>query len=411
MTVTGQGMVQALKAPVQRLVVKVGSSLVTRGGQGVDQRLIDDWADQIAALRAQMRADATVPQGRDEDDAPRDGACADGDAFRSILPEIMLVSSGAIAEGVKRLGWARRPREVADLQAAAAIGQMGIAQAYESSFRRHGILTAQVLLTHEDLADRRRYLNARSMLRRLLALGVVPIINENDSVITDEIKVGDNDTLGALVGNLTEAELLVILTDQTGLYTADPRRDPTARLLPEVKAGDPELERMAGGAGSSVGTGGMLTKVLAAKRAAGSGTSTVVCSGHEPNVLLRLMAGESIGTRFVAQTPRMAARKKWMADHLQVRGTVRVDAGAVQALLSGGRSLLPIGVKAVEGDFGRGELVAIVGPDGREVARGLSNYAATDARRLMGKPSSRIEEILGFVDEADLIHRDNLVLK
>ncbi|MDO4681205.1 MAG: glutamate 5-kinase [Lautropia sp.] len=388
-----------MKEPVHRWVIKVGSSLVTRGGQGVDQAAIDHWSDQIAALRREMV------------DHHASSASHDGGEAARILPEIILVSSGAIAEGVKRLGWARRPREVAELQAAAAIGQMGIVQAYESSFRRHGIVTAQVLLTHEDLADRRRYLNARSMLNRLLALGVVPIINENDSVITDEIKVGDNDTLGALVGNLAEAEWLVILTDQAGLYTADPRKDPSAALLPEVQAGDPALERMAGGAGSSVGTGGMLTKVLAAKRAARSGTSTIVCSGHEPDVLLRLMAGESIGTRFIAQTQRLAARKKWMADHLQVRGRVLVDAGAARALRSGGRSLLPVGVVGVEGDFGRGELVSVWEQGGAEIARGLVNYAATDARRISRQPSSRIEAILGFIEESELIHRDNLVLR
>ena len=382
----------------QRWVIKVGSSLVTRGGQGVDRAAIDAWSDQIAAMRARMAALAPAVSATD-DEHPR------------ILPEVILVSSGAIAEGVRRLGWPRRPREVRELQAAAAIGQMGIAQAYESSFSRHGIVTAQVLLTHEDLADRRRYLNARSMLRTLLALGVVPIVNENDSVITDEIKVGDNDTLGALVGNLTEAELLVILTDQQGLYTADPRKDPQARLLPEVQAGDPALERMAGGAGSSVGTGGMLTKVLAARRAARSGTSTVVCSGHEPEVLLRLMAGESIGTRFVAGTARLAARKKWMADHLQLRGSLVVDDGAARALRTGGGSLLPVGVVAVRGSFVRGELVAVCDRNGQEVARGLSNYGDSDARRLIGQPSSRIESILGFIDEAELIHRDNLVLR
>lgn len=388
-----------MKGSAHRWVIKVGSSLVTRGGQGVDQAAIDHWSGQIAALRARMAAPAADMQ-------PGEG----GEPAR-ILPEIMLVSSGAIAEGVKRLGWSRRPREVAELQAAAAIGQMGIVQAYESSFRRHGILTAQVLLTHEDLADRRRYLNARSMLKRLLALGVVPIINENDSVTTDEIKVGDNDTLAALVGNLTEADWLLILTDQPGLYTADPRKDPAAVLLSEVQAADPALEAMAGGAGSQVGTGGMLTKVQAARRAARSGTSTIVCSGHEPDVLLRLMAGESIGTRFLARNRPLAARKQWMADHLQVRGHLVVDEGAGRALLQGGRSLLPVGVVSVSGHFGRGELVAVHAADGREIARGLVNYAATDARRLMGQPSARIEAILGFIEEPELVHRDNLVLR
>jgi glutamate 5-kinase len=312
---------------------------------------------------------------------------------------------------MKRLGWKRRPREMHDLQAAAAIGQMGLVQAYESSFRRHGIMTAQILLTHDDLADRKRYLNARGTLRGLLKLGVVPIVNENDTVVTDEIKVGDNDTLAALVSNLIEAELLVILTDQAGLYTADPRRQADAAFLSEVRAGDPTLEAMAGGAGSSIGRGGMITKVLAAKRAAASGASTIVCSGNEPDVLVRLMRGEAIGTRFIAQTPRLAARKKWMADHLQLRGAVVLDRGAVTALLSSGRSLLPIGVTEVRGEFERGELVAILGPEGRELARGLVNYASNDARRVMRQPSSRIESILGFIEEPELIHRDNLILR
>ena len=280
--------------PAQRLVIKVGSSLVTRGGQGVDQQALNHWADQVAALRARAATASHVdaqgkhasdPEGNAEGAAGghrRHYAAHESDDGARILPETVLVSSGAIAEGMKRLGWKKRPREVRQLQAAAAIGQMGIAQAYENAFQRHGIETAQVLLTHEDLADRRRYLNARSMLKTLLALGVVPVINENDSVTTDEIKVGDNDTLGALVANLIEADWLVILTDQDGLFTADPRRDPNAVLLPEVQAGDPALEQMAGGAGSAVGTGGMLTKVLAARRAARSGTSTIVCSGHEP---------------------------------------------------------------------------------------------------------------------------------
>ena len=312
---------------------------------------------------------------------------------------------------MKRLGLKRRPREMHGLQAAAAIGQMGLVQAYETSFRSHGIMTAQILLTHDDLSDRKRYLNARSTLLALLKLGVVPIVNENDTVVTDEIKVGDNDTLAALVSNLIEAELLVILTDQAGLFTADPRRDQEAKLLAEVRAGDPTLEAMAGGAGSAIGKGGMITKVLAAKRAAASGASTVVCSGREPEVLVRLMQGEAVGTRFIAQTPRLAARKKWMADHLQLRGAVVLDAGAVKALLSSGSSLLPIGVTEVRGEFERGELVAILGPDGRELARGLVNYASNDARRVMRQPSNRIESILGFIEEPELVHRDNLILR
>jgi len=367
-------------AAAQRIVVKVGSSLVTNEGRGLDAAAISQWGGQIAKLRA-------------------------------IGKDVVMVSSGAVAEGMKRLGWARRPKEIHELQAAAAVGQMGLAQVYETCFREHGLGTAQVLLTHEDLADRTRYLNARSTLQTLLQLGVVPIINENDTVVTDEIKFGDNDTLGALVTNLIDADCLVILTDQQGLYTADPRRDPQARLLPEVVAGDPALEAMAGGAGSSIGRGGMITKVLAARRAAGSGAHTVVASGREAEVLVRLARGESIGTQFVAQTPRMAARKKWMADHLQLRGSVRLDAGAARALRSEGKSLLPIGVIEVQGDFERGDVVACVDPDGQEIARGLINYSSSEARRIMRKPSSQIEAILGFVEEPELIHRDNLVLR
>ena len=364
----------------RRLVVKVGSALVTNEGRGLDPVAIDRWGAQLARLRA---------LGKD----------------------VVMVSSGAIAEGVKRLGWARRPREIHELQAAAAVGQMGLAQVYESCFRAHGLQTAQVLLTHEDLADRKRYLNARSTLLTLLGLGVVPIINENDTVVTDEIKVGDNDTLGALVTNLIDADALVILTDQQGLYTADPRKDPSATLLPRVVAGDPSLEGIAGGAGSSIGKGGMITKVLAARRAAHGGASTVVCSGREPEVLVRLASGERVGTEFVAQTQRLAARKQWLADHLQLRGAVRVDAGAVRALREDGKSLLPIGVVEVVGDFERGEVVAVLAPDGRELARGLINYASSDARRIARRPSSEIESVLGFLEEPELIHRDNLVLR
>jgi len=363
----------------RRIVVKVGSSLVTNEGRGLDEQAISQWGAQIAELRA-------------------------------LGKEVVMVSSGAVAEGMKRLGWARRPRAMHELQAAAAVGQMGLAQVYETCFRAHGLGTAQVLLTHEDLADRKRYLNARSTLLALLALGVVPIINENDTVVTDEIKFGDNDTLGALVANLIDADALVILTDQSGLFTADPRRDPQARLLERVVAGDPALEAMAGGAGSSIGRGGMITKVLAAKRAASSGAHTVVASGREPRVLVRLAHGESIGTQFIAQTPRMAARKQWLADHLQLRGSVRLDAGAARALVAGGRSLLPIGVTEVSGEFERGEAVAIRDAEGREIARGLINYSSSETRLIMRRPSSEIESILGFIEEPELVHRDNLVL-
>ncbi|MEQ1663295.1 MAG: glutamate 5-kinase [Thiobacillus sp.] len=363
----------------RRIVVKVGSSLVTAEGRGLDHAALSRWAEQIAALAAQGK-------------------------------EVVLVSSGAIAEGIARLGWHKRPQAVNELQAAAAVGQMGLVQAYESIFRTHGLHAAQVLLTHEDLADRTRYLNARSTLRTLLALKVVPIINENDTVATDEIRLGDNDTLGALVTNLIEADCLIILTDQTGLYTADPRKEPRATLVMDAHAGDPELERMAGGAGSSVGTGGMLTKILAAKRAARSGAHTVICSGREERVLLRLAAGEAIGSQLIARQAPLAARRQWLADHLQLRGGVVLDAGAVRALVDEGKSLLPVGVKGVTGEFERGEVVAIVNEGGHEIARGLANYSASEARRIAGKPSSGIEAELGYIDEPELIHRDNLVV-
>ncbi|MCC7114049.1 MAG: glutamate 5-kinase [Burkholderiales bacterium] len=366
-------------AQARRIVVKVGSSLVTNDGRGLDHAAVARWAAEIAAL---------VGSGR----------------------EVVLVSSGAIAEGMQRLGWASRPRAIHELQAAAAVGQMGLVQAYETAFAEFGLHTAQILLTHEDLADRRRYLNARSTLRTLVALGVIPIINENDTVTTDEIRVGDNDTLGALVTNLIEADVLVLLTDQQGLYTADPRRDPSATLVRTARAGDPALEAMAGGAGSSIGRGGMLTKVLAAKRAARSGAATVVACGRERDVLTRLAAGEAVGTAFVAETQTLAARKQWLADHVQLAGRLMLDAGAVRALASEGKSLLPIGVVGVDGEFERGEVVGCFAPDGREVARGLANYGAGDARRILRKPSSQIESILGWVDEPELIHRDNLVL-
>jgi glutamate 5-kinase len=373
-------MSHAVVRHAHRLVVKVGSSLVTAEGRGLDHAALTRWAGQIAALRARGK-------------------------------EIVLVSSGAIAEGIARLGWKKRPHAVNELQAAAAVGQMGLVQAYESIFRDHRLHAAQILLTHEDLADRTRYLNARTTLRTLLELGVIPIINENDTVATDEIRLGDNDTLGALVTNLIEADCLVILTDQPGLYTADPRRNPDATLVMQAHAGDPELERMAGGAGSSVGTGGMLTKILAAKRAARSGAHTVIASGREPDVLLRLAAGEAIGTQLIARQAPLDARRQWLADHLQLRGSVTIDDGAVRALVEDGKSLLPVGVTAVDGDFARGDVIAVLDGAGVEVARGLANYAASEARRIAGKASTAIEAILGYADEPELVHRDNLVLQ
>ena len=363
----------------RRIVVKVGSSLVTNEGRGLDDAAIGEWCRQLALLVADRR-------------------------------EVIMVSSGAIAEGMKRLGWVSRPHAIHELQAAAAVGQMGLAQMYETKLRENGLGSAQVLLTHADLADRERYLNARSTLLALLRLGVVPVINENDTVVTDEIKFGDNDTLGALVANLVEADVLVILTDQKGLYDADPRKNPQARFIDVGKAGDSALEQMAGGAGSGIGRGGMLTKVLAARRAAGSGASTVIAWGREADVLLRLCKGEAIGTLLVAQTQKMQARKQWIADHLQLRGAVTIDAGAVIKLRDEGKSLLPIGMTAVEGEFSRGEVIAVREPSGTELARGLANYSSSEARVLCRKPSAEIERLLGYAAEPEMLHRDNLVL-
>jgi glutamate 5-kinase len=363
----------------RRIVVKVGSSLVTNEGRGLDEQAIGEWCRQLSAL---------VRDGR----------------------EVIMVSSGAIAEGMKRLGWTTRPQELHELQAAAAVGQMGLAHMYETKLRENGLGSAQVLLTHADLADRERYLNARSTLLTLLTHGVLPVINENDTVVNDEIKFGDNDTLGALVANLVEADALIILTDQKGLYTADPRRDPSATFVHEARAGDAKLEEMAGGAGSSIGKGGMITKILAAKRAAGSGASTVIAWGREPDALVRLTQGEAIGTLLVAQTQKQQARKQWMADHLQLRGSVTIDDGAVSKLKGDGSSLLPIGMTGVDGDFSRGEVIAIVDGQGQEVARGLANYAAAEARLLCRKSSGKMAELLGYAAEPEMVHRDNMVL-
>jgi len=363
----------------RRIVVKVGSSLVTDEGRGLDAEAIGLWCSQLAQL---------VQDGR----------------------EVIMVSSGAIAEGMKRLGWSSRPKAIHELQAAAAVGQMGLVQVYESKLRERGIGSAQVLLTHADLADRERYLNARSTLLTLIQLGVVPVINENDTVVNDEIKFGDNDTLGALVANLVEADLLIILTDQKGLFTADPRKDPMAELVPEAQAGDPALETMAGGAGSSIGKGGMLTKILAAKRAAGSGASTVIAWGREPDALVRLTRGETIGTLLVAQTAKNQARKQWIADHLQMRGSVVVDAGAVVKVRDEGKSLLPIGMTSVQGEFSRGDVIAVRDDTGLEIARGLANYTSAEARLICGKSSAEFERLLGYTGEPEMVHRTNLVL-
>jgi glutamate 5-kinase len=374
-----------LKAPdtlrhARRIVVKVGSSLVTNEGRGLDEAAIGLWCAQLAALVADKR-------------------------------EVIMVSSGAIAEGMKRLGWTGRPSAIHELQAAAAVGQMGLAQMYETKLREHGLRSAQVLLTHADLTDRERYLNARSTLLTLLQHNVVPVINENDTVVTDEIKFGDNDTLGALVANLIEADAYVILTDQQGLFTADPRKDPAAKFVDTAEAGDAELEKMAGGAGSSIGKGGMITKILAAKRAAGSGASTVIAFGREPNVLLRLAQGEAIGTLLVAQTAKNQARKQWMADHLQLAGAVLVDNGAAARLREGKASLLPIGMVGVTGEFSRGDVIAIIDAQGQEIARGLANYASAEARLICRKATAEFDALLGYTGEPEMVNKSNLVLK
>ncbi|KPN71918.1 glutamate 5-kinase [Neisseria sp. 83E34] len=366
-------------ADAKTIVVKAGSSLVTAEGRGIDQAALDNWAAQIAALRN---------QGVD----------------------VVFVSSGAIAEGIKRLGWPKRPKAVNELQAAAAVGQMGIAQAYETAFSPHNIHTAQILLTHDDLSNRTRYLNARSTLKTLLAKGIVPIINENDTVTTDEIKLGDNDTLGALVANLIEADALIILTDQQGLYESDPRKNSQAKFIRQISAAHPDLESMAGGVGSSVGTGGMYTKVLAAKRAALSGAATVIASGREQNALLRLLQGESIGTLFTSEQSRINARKQWLLGHVQMVGSVVVDQGAEKAVAEQHTSLLPVGCIRVNGHFYRGELVAVLNKEGKEIARGLVNYSSEETAKILQTPSNKIAERLGYAHEDELIHRDNMAL-
>ena len=372
-------MTESVLKNAHRVVVKVGSALVTNDGRGLDFEAIARWATQIAALQKAGK-------------------------------EVLLVSSGAIAEGVLRLGWKSRPKRLFELQAAAAVGQMGLVQAYETRFAGHGIKTAQILLTHADLADRERYLNARDTLIEILRLGCVPIINENDTVVTDEIKVGDNDTLGALVTNLVEADAFVILTDQKGLYTADPRKDPTAVFVAQAVAGDPALEKMAGGAARTLSKGGMITKILAAKRAARSGAATIIASGREKDVLIRLSQGEAIGTELSPRQAPMHARSQWLADHLRCEGRVILDAGAAAALLKRKTSLLPVGVKAVEGDFVRGDVVACTDEKGVEIARGLANYASSEIRMIKGKHTEEIEGVLGYCAQPEFIHRDNLVM-
>ncbi len=363
----------------RRWVVKIGSALLTGDGKGLDREALASWVEQMADW---------VAAGR----------------------ELVLVSSGAVAEGMSRMGWSRRPETIHGLQAAAAIGQMGLVQAYETCFQKHGLHTAQVLLTHDDLTNRQRYLNARSTLRALLALGVVPVVNENDTVANDELRFGDNDTLAAMVTNLLEADLLLLLTDQDGLFDSDPRSNPDASLISQSRVDNPELDVFAGGSSTGLGRGGMVTKLRAARLAARSGAATIIAPGGSERILTRIAAGEEVGTLLVSNQEPEAARKRWLAGHLQVQGKLTLDAGAAKVLRNSGRSLLAVGVKAVDGSFARGEVVSCVDERDREVARGLVNYNAQETRRIMGCPSSAIQEILGYVDEEELIHRDNLVL-
>ena len=365
-------------AKTKRWVVKIGSALLTNDGEGLNKPGIANWVDQLAALRE-----------------------------RGL--EIILVSSGSVAVGMRSLGWEQRPTSVHQLQAAAAVGQMGLVQCYESNFQRHGLHTAQVLLTHDDLSDRKRYLNSRAAIRELIALGVVPVINENDTVATDEIRFGDNDTLAALVANLVEADALIILTDQQGMYDSDPRTNKNAKLLDCVNVADESLDAMAGG-GGRLGRGGMVTKVRSARLAARSGAMTVVAGGAIENVLLRLQQSESLGTLFEPEQSTMAARKQWLAGHLQTKGKLVLDAGAVKVLQRQGKSLLPVGVKSVSGRFLRGEMVACVDEAGNEIARGLVNYSYEEAGQIIGHASGKIEALLGYGGEPEIIHRDNLVL-
>lgn len=370
---------RSLLSKTRRWVVKIGSATLTADGNGLDMTMMSRWVDQLAEL---------AKAGH----------------------ELVVVSSGAVAEGMCRMGWNKRPAALHELQAAAAIGQMGLIRAWESCFAKRGLHTAQVLLTHDDLTNRSRYLNARSTLRTLLQLDVIPVVNENDTVATDELRFGDNDTLAALVANLVQADLLVLLTDQDGLYTSDPRKNPDAKLIDQADASDPSLDAVAGGSAGSLGRGGMATKLRAARLAARSGTPTMIASGRHDDALRLIAAAGNIGTLLLPRQTSEAARKQWLAGHLQVKGSLMLDDGAVRVLRSSGKSLLPVGVTAVNGGFARGEVVSCLDAQGREVARGLVNYSAVESAKIAGKPSSQIKDILGYLDEEELIHRDNLVL-
>jgi glutamate 5-kinase len=368
----------------KRWVVKVGSSSVTKNGRGLNMEAIANLASQLARL---------VNSGK----------------------EVILVSSGAIAEGMNRLAWNKRPRAVYELQAAAAVGQMGLIQAYESCLQKHSLHSAQVLLTHEDLQDRKRYLNARTTLRKLLSLKVIPVVNENDTVATDEIKFGDNDTLAALVSNLVEADALIILTDQQGIYEAPPLKNSIKenienKLIDEISANDSLLDKVAGPSAGELGRGGMLTKVTAARLAARAGAATVIAPARVKNVLLEIADGKQHGTLLYPDNEPLVARKQWIANQLYTNGELVLDEGAIQVICKGGKSLLSIGVQNVKGSFERGEVVSCVNSDGKEIARGLVNYNAKEASKLIGIASGAIESTLGYVEEPELIHRDNLVV-
>lgn len=372
-------MTRTIAKDAKRLVIKIGSALLTNNGAGLDRAAIDGWVEQINQL---------LVQGK----------------------EIVLVSSGSVAEGIVRLGWKTRPETIHELQAAAAVGQMGLIQTYESSFKRYERLTAQILLDHDDLANRQRYLNARSALQALINLNVIPIVNENDTVVTDEIRFGDNDSLAALVANLIDADLLVILTDKDGLYTANPDQNADATLISEAMANDSSLDALAGGSNSGLGRGGMVTKLQAARLAERSGCSTVIVGGRNANILTAVAAGDNVGTLLTASQQPLAARKQWLAGHLQVKGQLQLDAGAVQVLTGQGRSLLAVGVTEVSGHFTRGDLVSCIDAQGREIARGLVNYNSDEAGRIKGQSTEAIAKILGYVEDDELIHRDNMVI-
>ena len=362
----------------RRWVIKIGSALLTDDGKGLDQKAIADWVRQMAELRKQRY-------------------------------DLVLVSSGAVAAGISRLGWTKRPSTIHEQQAAAAVGQTSLVRAYEQEFERYNIKTAQVLLDHDDLSNRQRYLNARSTIRTLCSFGVIPVVNENDTVVTDEIRFGDNDTLGALVANLIEADTLCILTDQNGMYDSDPRKNALAKILQERSAMDLELEKMAG-SGGALGRGGMISKVRAARLAARSGADTIIVGGRMDDSISRVAAGESLGTLLYAAQAPIAARKRWLAGNLQSRGVLLLDDGAVSVLQKKGKSLLPVGVKNVLGYFSRGDMVVCRDGEGNEVARGLVNYNSDDARKIIGRSTGEIEKLLGYKDFDELIHRDNLVL-